>query len=595
MTKPPVSSRSLSPSREYQELSTATVYKRLLRHAWPYRWIFLLGVVGMFVGSLAEGSFAALLKPIMDDGFVNRDERIIALTPFLLAAVFIIRGLAGFVDGYCVAWVGRKVVFDLRDLMFRRMIRLPAAFYDRYSTSDMVAKLIFDVEQVASASTTAVRIFFKDTFLVIYLLGLLTWLSWKLTLIFLIIVPIIAFVVRKLSKRFRYTSKRIQDTMGDITHAAREAFQGHQVVKVFDGYRTEEKLFDKVNRGNRRFAMRKAVVSAASVPLVMFVAGMAVSVIIYFAMGGGGSEIVSPGTFVAYLGAVMLLQAPIKRLAKVNEIIQTGVAAAHSVFDVLDLEIEDKGGSIEDVACRGSLRMRDVSFNYPEHDKPVLNNLSLHADPGETIAIVGASGSGKSTLLSLLLGFYRANGGAILLDDTPIESYSRTSLRKQFALVTQETFLFDGSISDNITYGDDEPDRADRDRAAETAGVMRFSEQLDAGLEYRVGERGNRLSGGQRQRVVIARALFKQAPFLLLDEATSALDTESERLIRGAISALSGKRTIIIVAHRLSTVINADRIYVMEAGAVVESGTHGELLALNSVYARLYRKSEGEH
>ncbi|MFT5113817.1 MAG: subfamily B ATP-binding cassette protein MsbA [Parasphingorhabdus sp.] len=575
-------------------ISAGVVYKRLLTHAWPYRWVFMVGVLGMFIGSAAEGSFAALLKPIMDDGFVNRDADIIMMTPFLLAAVFIIRGISGFVDAYCVQWVGRKVVFDLRALMFNHMLSLPASYYDQHSTSDLIAKLIFDVEQVAQAATTALRIFFKDTFLTLYLLGLLSWLSWKLTLIFIVIVPVIGFMVKKLSKRFRYTSTKIQDTMGDITHVAKEAFEGQAVVKVFDGYETEANLFDKVNRRNRRFAMRKAVVSAASVPAVMFVAGMAVSVIIYFAMGGGGAEIVSPGTFVAYLGAVMLMQAPIKRLARVNEIIQTGVAAANSVFNVLDLEREPVGGEIESFECKGDISFEDISFTYPGTDSAVLNNLSLYAKPGETIAIVGASGSGKSTIISLLLGFYTAQNGQIKLDGENIENLSKQALRSKLALVTQETFLFDGTLAGNITYGQASADKEKLKSVAETAGVLSFAEKFDAGLDSPVGERGGRLSGGQRQRVVIARALFKRAPILVLDEATSALDSHSELLIKQAITSLAGKRTIVIIAHRLSTVVNADRIYVMSDGEIVEAGSHDELLKSNGAYAHLHRKSAGE-
>ncbi|KAA3633741.1 MAG: ATP-binding cassette domain-containing protein, partial [Proteobacteria bacterium] len=416
--------------------SSVKVYRRLLEHAWPYRWVFLLGVLGMFIGGAAEASFAALLKPIMDEGFVNRDEFIIRLTPFLLVAVFVIRGIAGFVDGYCVQWVGRKVIFDLRERMFARMIRLPMVHFDNHPTSELVSKLIYDVEQVAQASTTAVRIFFKDSFTAAILLAWLTWLSWELTLVFLAVAPLIGFLVNKLSKRFRQTSTRIQDSMGDITHVAKEAFQGHQVVKVFDGYRREELAFDRVNRGNRRHSMRKAVVSAASVPVVMFVAGIAVAVIIYFAMGGGGGEIVSPGTFVSYLGAIMLLQAPIKRLAKVNEIIQTGVAAAQSIFRLIDLEQESEGGTLDSGKLHGEIVFESVGFGYTPGGPPVLQGFDLSIKPGETIALVGPSGSGKSTVISLLLGFYPRSEGDITVDGSPIDKYRKSALRRNVALVT---------------------------------------------------------------------------------------------------------------------------------------------------------------
>ncbi len=571
-------------------IKTGNIYRRLLTYAWPYRWIFLLGILGMFVGGASEASFAALLKPIMDEGFVNRDQDIIRMTPFLLVAVFVIRGVAGFVDGYCVQWVGRKVIFDLRAEMFQRMIRLPMVHFDHHATSELVSKLIFDVEQVAQASTTAVRIFFKDSFTAIILLAWLTWLSWELTLIFLAVAPLIAFLVNKLSKRFRYTSTRIQDSMGEITHAAKEAFQGHQVVKVFDGYRREERLFDKVNRGNRRFAMRKAVVSAASVPVIMFVAGIAVAVIIFFAMGGGGGEIVSPGTFVSYLGAVMLLQAPIKRLAKVNEIIQTGVAAAESIFHVIDLAVESAGGRLEPTTLKGDIRFDHVTFRYAEDTPPVLDDFDLHVPAGKTVALVGSSGSGKSTVISLLLAFYHADQGVIRVDGEPLADYRTRALRRNVAMVTQNNFLFDGSIADNIAYGDESPDRERIELAARTARVDQFAGRMERGLDSGVGEQGGRLSGGQKQRVVIARALYRRAPILVLDEATSALDNTSEQLVREAIDELSGERTIIVIAHRLSTVVNADCIHVMDAGRIVESGTHAELMQRGGAYSRLYRQ-----
>ena len=568
--------------------SALTTYKRLLGYAWPYRWVFLAGVVGMFLGATAEAGFAALLKPLMDEAFVQQDASTIRYIPFAIIGVVVLRGFSGFVDSYCIHWVGRKVIFDLRNLLFERMIHLPSKYYDKNPTSELVSKLIFDIEQIAQASTNAVRIFFHDLFLVVALLSWMTYLSWKLTLVFVAIAPLIAFLVRILSKRFRFTSGRIQDTMSDITQVAGEAFQGNQVIKAFNGFKRELRRFDKVNRSNRRFWMRKAIISSISVPIVMFVAGLAISLIIYFALGGNSGKIVTPGTFVSYLGAVMLMQSPIKRLAKVNEIIQTGVAAAESVFKILDLKEEPKGGDFRPDSIAGKITFKDVTFAYPGEVDDVLLNLNLTVEAGQTIALVGASGSGKSTIASLLLGFYDDLNGQILLDDIPIGDYSRTTLRDSIALVTQNNFLFDGTIEENIGYNGDEAIDSDEVIAAGmTAQVSAFADTFKSGYQTPVGEQGTRLSGGQKQRIVIARALYKNAPVLVLDEATSALDNESEQLVRQAIDAMAGKRTIIVIAHRLSTVVNADCIYVMDKGRIIESGTHSELSSTDSAYYRL--------
>jgi len=577
----------MTPQPETHKSALKT-YKRLLGYAWPYRWVFLAGVVGMFLGATAEAGFAALLKPLMDEAFVQQDAGTIRYIPFAIIGVVVIRGLSGFVDSYCIHWVGRKVIFDLRNLLFARMIHLPSKYYDKNQTSELVSKLIFDIEQIAQASTNAVRIFFHDLFLVVALLSWMTYLSWKLTLVFVAIAPIIAFLVRILSKRFRFTSGRIQDTMSDITQVAGEAFQGNQVIKAFNGFKRELRRFDKVNRSNRRFWMRKAIISSISVPIVMFVAGLAISLIIYFALGGNSGKIVTPGTFVSYLGAVMLMQSPIKRLAKVNEIIQTGVAAAESVFKILDLEEEPDGGNFRPESIAGKVTFKDVTFAYPGEVDNVLSNLNLTVEAGQTIALVGASGSGKSTIASLLLGFYDDLDGQILLDDTPINEYSRTTLRDSIALVTQNNFLFDGTIEENIGYNGDEAIDSDEVIAAgKTAQVSAFADAFTMGYQTPVGEQGTRLSGGQKQRIVIARALYKNAPVLVLDEATSALDNESEQRVRQAIDAMAGQRTIIVIAHRLSTVVNADCIYVMDKGRIIESGTHSELSSTDSAYYRL--------
>lgn len=571
------------------------LYRRLLQFSWPYRWVFVLGVLGMVSAAGAETAFAALLKPIMDGGFVERDQTIIRLTPLLLIGVFVIRGAGGFIDHYCVSWVARKVVFDLRDRMFDTIIRLPTVFYESHSSASLVSKLIYDVEQVAQACTSAVRIFIKDSLLTIALLIWMTYLSWQLTLIFLTGLPFVAIVVRASSKRFRTSSQRIQSSMGGIAHVAKEAFQGHRVVKAYVGQEEESRKFLQANARNRRQAMKKALVSAATVPLMTLVVGLSVALIIYLAMSGIGGRIISAGTFVSYLGTVLMLMPPIKRLARVNEIIQSGVAAANSAFTILDQVPETTGGTLKANDLKGRIEFSDVTFRYSE-DKPVaLDDVSFSVEPGETVAFVGASGSGKSTAVALLLGFYPLSQGSIRIDNREINDYDLPSLRSNIALVSQDAILFDDSIVNNIRYAGGSDKDTDKIRQiAEAAQVAEFADRLPEGLQTQVGEQGGLLSGGQRQRVAIARALFKDAPILVLDEATSALDNESERKVRESIRNLAGTRTLLVIAHRLSTVVDADHILVFSEGRIVESGTHDNLMSKGGFYNRLYRSQERE-
>ena len=565
------------------------LYRRLLGYVWPYKGIFLISVLGMAIVALAEVAFAALLKPIMDGGFVERDQEIIRMTPFLLMGVFVARAVGAIADEYCIAWVSRRVIFDLRELLFAKILRLPARYFDLNPTADLISRLIYDLEQVSTASTMVVRVMVKDILLG---LGLVVWmfiLSWHLTLIFLLVTPLVALVIRKASNRFRRSSEGIQDSMAGITHITKEALQGQKVVKAYGGYAEEESAFLEVNKANQRRSLRRAVVAAVSVPMLLLISGAGVSGIIYLALTDTVGQFVSAGTFVSYMGAILLLMSPIKRLARINEYLQAGIAAAGSVFKLMDQPEERDSGADTGRKLSGELVLEGVAFEYPRGQERALDGVSFQVRPGETIALVGESGSGKSTIASLLLGFYDVTAGQILLDGTPIESYSKKELRDQIALVPQEAILFDGSIEKNVYYGSGYDADIDTTALFNATGIDVFCDNNEG-----VGELGSRLSGGQRQRVSIARALSRQGAILVLDEATSALDMLSEQAMKHAITKFRNDRSVLLIAHRLSFVTHADQIHVFAAGRIIESGTHDTLLAQNGAYAKMWFTQQAE-
>lgn len=567
----------------------ALLYRRLLSYVWPYKGIFLISILGMAVVALAEVAFAALLKPIMDGGFVERNQEIIALTPFLLMAVFVARAAGAIADEYCIAWVSRRVIFDLRQLLFAKILRLPARYFDLNPTADLISRLIYDLEQVSTASTMAVRVMVKDILLG---LGLVIWmfiLSWHLTLIFLLITPLVAVVVRKASSRFRRSSEGIQDSMAGITHITKEALQGQKVVKAYGGYSEEESAFLDVNQANQRRSLRRAVVAAVSVPMLLLIAGAGVSGIIYLALTDTIGQFVSAGTFVSYMGAILLLMSPIKRLARINEYIQAGLAAAGSVFRLMDQPEESDSGVDTGKVLSGSVSFEGVVFEYPRGQGRALDGVTFEVKPGQTIALVGESGSGKSTVASLLLGFYSPTSGDILLDGASIETFSKKELREQIALVPQEAILFDGSIEKNVFYGAGHDTDIATESLFRSTGIDAFADNNEG-----VGELGSRLSGGQRQRVSLARALSRKGAMLVLDEATSALDMLSEESMKHAISRFRGQRSVLLIAHRLSFITHADLIHVFASGKIIESGTHESLLAQNGAYARMWLTQQAQ-
>lgn len=586
-------------------LSGRQIYGRLLGYVRPYRKAFIFAVLAMIVVAAASAGFAYLLKDIMDLGIIAKDPKFAGAIPYLIVLVMLVRGLAEFISQFCMSWVGRWVVFDIRQQMFDHLLRLPVSFYDRESHAALSSKLIYDVEQVALASSNAVSTLIKDSLTVFALIIVMAWLNWKLTLVIVVLTPAIALVVRVSGKRFRKTSRGLQDSMGDIASVSMQAFDGNRVVKMFGGYQHEHRAFLAANQYNRQQAMKKAIVAAATAPVMMILIGLALAYIIGAAIGSNSVNSITPGTFAAYIAALVQVFGPTKRLAKVNETIQAGLVAAQSAFRIIDHRVEPDEGGKQLAACRGSIEFDGVSFEYANADEAVLHGVSFAAKPGDTVALVGRSGSGKTTLASLLMRFYSPTSGRILVDGEPIQDYSLSSFRDAVSLVTQQTVLFNATIAQNIAYGQQslaDPDTVDRDEidrdkltaAAVAAHVVEFADPLPDGLDTHIGQHGDRLSGGQRQRIAIARALYKDAPILILDEATSALDSESERLIQDALTKLMLGRTTIVIAHRLSTIEHANKIIVLDAGEVVEVGSHAELIDRQGPYARLQRHQSGQ-
>ena len=572
------------------EMTPSDLYRRLLKYVKPYWLVFSAAILAMAVFAATETGLAAMMKPLLDGSFVERDPQTIKLLPFALIVLFLIRGLANFFTAYGLGWIARNIIKNLREEMFESLITLPSSFYDQSTSGQLMSKLLYDVEQVATATTDAILTLIRDTLTIIGLLAWMIYLNGMLSLIILTTVPIIGYFVYKISTRFRNISKNIQDSMGDVGHICNEVIDGHREVKTFSSQSYETKRFDKVNQKNRQQRMKKIATEAISQPLIQLVAVLGLSVVIYLATLPEMLEAISVGSFISFITAMFMILTPLKRLTKVNSKLQAGIAASHSIFSLLDQTPElDTGTKALDNA-QGDIKYQQVNFQYNDENGTVLNNISFHAKTGQTIAFVGQSGSGKTTLVGLLARFYQITSGKILLDDIDISKFKLNDLRDQMTFVDQRVVLFKGTVADNIVYGHQEYVSNERIvEAAKSAHAWEFIEKLPQGLATHIGQNGVLLSGGQRQRIAIARALLSDAPILVLDEATASLDTEAERHIQAALETLIKQRTTLVIAHRLSTIEKADKIIVMHQGKIVETGTHTSLITKGQHYAELHR------
>nr|WP_207393323.1 lipid A export permease/ATP-binding protein MsbA [Duganella aceris] len=511
--------------------------------------------------------------------------------PVVIFALAVMRMVSSFCGEYGAAWLSSRVQANLRETMFARIMRLPNGYFDLSSTGTTLSRVAFDAAQVAQAGLTVVNVAVRDSVATIGYLATLFIVDWQLAVFCLGLLPLVAAIVIFAGRRMRVLSKSAQAAMGDLTNVLDESISGQRVVKIFGGQRYEQHRFDQVVKLNRQLAVKHAATSAFNSGVIMLLIGITLSSVIYFALLRNQAGALSPGGFVAFLTALMAMQSPIKNLTKINEPMQKGLAAAESVFGLIDTEAEaDKGDKTLERA-EGRLVLDEVSFRYgaDAEARPALDRVSLDIAAGETVALVGSSGSGKTTLAGLLPRFYDVGSGSIKLDGVDLRDYTMTSLRKQIALVSQDVVLFNDTLAANIAYGDPEPSPQRVEAAARAAHAHEFIARMPEGYLTQVGENGLRLSGGQRQRLAIARAIYKDAPILILDEATSALDTESERLVQAALEVLMKGRTTVVIAHRLSTIENADRIVVMDGGRIAEAGSHDALLARNGIYARLYQ------
>ena len=566
------------------------LYKRLLKSTGIYKKIFLLAITGMIIHAITDTSFAAIIKPLLDGSFIDKDPSFIQIMPILIILIFVFRGIGSFMSTYGMAYVGRSIIRDIRRDMFDKILLRSSSLYDESVTGKLVSKITFDAEQVAEAATKAVTTVIKDGLTIIGLLSLMFYYSFELSIGLLLIAPLVGLFLKIMSVKFRSLSRDIQRSMGTITNIVEESIIGHRIIKIFGGKDYEKNTFNSANAYNRERNLKLIFVQSISIPLMQLLVAIFLAAIIFFVTSNDYLDEISIGTFMSYLTAMIMMFAPIKRLSEVNVVLQRGIAASESIYDLLDSKSENID-MIDATNIEGSISIsfKNVTFKYPSSQSNVLENINLDISKGETVAIVGKSGSGKTTLLDLIPRLYDPDRGDIYFNTSNIKDINLNKIRAYISYVGQDFTLFNDTVYNNIAYGELSSHDVSRVHdAAEFSFASNFINDLPDKFETIVGQNGVLLSGGQRQRIAIARALLKNAPILLLDEATSALDAESEASIQKSLTTLSENKTTLIIAHRLSTVMNADKIIVIENGHVVEQGNHSDLIDKKSVYYALY-------
>ncbi|EKO3812277.1 lipid A ABC transporter ATP-binding protein/permease MsbA [Vibrio harveyi] len=570
--------------------TTWQTFKRLWQFIRLYKSGLIVAVVALVVNAISDTYMISLLKPLLDEGFGSAESDFLRTLPLIVFAMMFIRGVSGFVSTYCLSWVSGNVVMQIRRMVFNHFMHMPVSYFDKEKTGNLLSRITYDSEQVSAATSSALVSIVREGASIIGLLVLMFYNSWQLSLVLFAVAPVVAFGISVVSKRFRKISRNMQTMMGNVTASAEQMLKGHKVVLSYGGQDIEGKRFEKVSNQMRQQSMKLVTAQAAANPIIQMIASIAIVVVLYLASIDSIKDQLTPGTFTVVFSAMFGLMRPLKALTSVTSQFQRGMAASQTLFALVDLDTEKNEGKFTVERAQGDVAVKDVSFTYEGSEKPALENVSFDIPRGKTVALVGRSGSGKSTIANLFNRFYDVSGGAISLDGHDIRDYELKNLREQFALVSQNVHLFNDTIANNIAYATEgKYSREDIERAASLAHAMEFISKMDGGLDAMIGENGASLSGGQRQRVAIARALLRDAPVLILDEATSALDTESERAIQSALDELQKDKTVLVIAHRLSTIENADEILVVDEGAIVERGSHADLIAKDGAYAQLHR------
>ena len=566
-------------------------YKRLWGYVKPYKLIGFIALMAMIGTALIEMTMVALIEPLMDEALVAKNIEATRWLPIAFIAVFLLRGISGFATEASLGWIGRGVISSLRREVFEKFLKLPVKFFEKNSNGRILSKMTYNVEMISESVTNVVTILIRDILTVIAAIGLMIYQSPRLFVSVVVIFPIITILINFLGKVFRRYSERIQDSVGEVTQVTQEVLSGQRIVKIFDGYDFEMNRINEVDEKNRLQNIKLIRSRSLGVAITQVVFGVGVAAVIYFAGNESINGNLSPGSFMSFFGAMMLMLQPIRRITNVNAVLQRGIAASESLFSVLDEPAEKDQGVLENLSSKGTLEFKKVTFSYDDKaNKDVISGISFIAKKGQSVAIVGHSGSGKSTLINLLPRFYDYQHGEILIDGVSIKDFKIKNLREKISIVNQDIILFNDTILNNLTYGElKHKSEIEIQTAIELAKIDQFTSEFPKGLDTIVGDRGAMLSGGQKQRIAIGRAILKNSPFLLLDEATSSLDTKSESQIQEALKELMKNRTTLVVAHRLSTIENADLILVLHNGEIIERGTHNELIERGEHYADLHR------